>query len=255
MFTPRTILVIQAHPDDAEIFCAGTLALLREKGHRIVITTITSGGMGGIGMDVEATAATRKAEAAEAAGLIESEYHCLDQRDGFLFDGPEIRIETIELIRRERADVVLTHLPNDYHPDHRATSSIAEAATLMSTLPNVPCPIEPLSATPLLYHTTPFNLTDHLGHPYTPHFYVDITTVIDIKRRMIGSHQSQIELMQVMFGKGHFVEDMLDDHDRKLGPRIGTAYAEAFWQHLGGGFPHTPFLQQALREYVRLHLG
>jgi LmbE family N-acetylglucosaminyl deacetylase len=84
MFTPRTILVIQAHPDDAEIFCAGTLALLREKGHRIVITTITSGGMGGIGMDVEATAATRKAEAAEAAGLIESEYHCLDQRDGFL---------------------------------------------------------------------------------------------------------------------------------------------------------------------------
>ena len=255
MTAAKTILVIQAHPDDAEIFCSGTLAHLAEKGHRIVIATMTAGGMGGIGMNEETTAKTRKGEAAAAAQLIGAEYLCLEQRDGYVFDNPEIRVVTTELIRRERADVVMTHLPDDYHPDHRATSSIVESATLLSTLPNVPCQVEPLPATPLLYHTSPLNLTNHLGHPYTPHFYVDVTPVVHIKRQMIASHVSQIQLMRTMFNKDHFVEDMLSDHDRKLGPRIGTAYAEAFWQHLGGGFAHTPFIQQVLREYVRLHLG
>lgn len=250
----KTIIVIQAHPDDAEIFCAGTLALLSELGHRIVIVTMTSGGMGGIDMDEETTAMTRKGEGAAAAGVIEAAYICLDQRDGYLFDNAELRIETTDLIRRERADIVLTHLPNDYHPDHRATSSIAESATLLSTLQNVPSDVEPLESMPLLYHTTPFNLTDHLGNPYKPHFYVDVSSVIDIKRKMIGAHYSQIELMRHMFGKESFVEDMLNDHDRKLGPKMGSKYAEAFLQHLGGGFSHTPLIQQALREYVRLIL-
>ena len=206
-------------------------------------------------MDEETTGDTRKSEAARAAGIIGADYVCLDQRDGYVFDNVEIRVATTELIRRERADIVLTHLPDDYHPDHRATSSIVESATLLSTLPNVPCQVEPLPSTPLLYHTSPFNLTNHLGHPFTPHFYVDVTSVIQTKRQMIASHHSQIQLMYAMFGKDNFVEDMLDDHDRKFGPQIGTAYAEGFWQHLGGGFSHTPFLQQSLREYVRLHLA
>ena len=77
-----------------------------------------------------------------------------------------------------------------------------------------------------------------------------LTSVIDIKKSMIANHESQIELMQVMFGKNEFVEDMLNDHDRKLGHRIGVEYAEAFWQHLGGGFPHEPFIQKALQEMV-----
>ena len=255
MSAPKTIIVIQAHPDDAEIFCAGTLALLSEKGHRIVIVTMTSGGMGGVGMDEETTAMTRKGEGAAAANIIDAAYISMDQRDGYLFDSAELRVETTELLRRERADIVLTHLPNDYHPDHRATSSIAESATLLTTLENVPSNLDPLPATPLLYHTTPLNLTDHLGHPYRPHFYVDISEVIDIKRKMIAAHHSQIELMRHMFGKQNFVEDMLNDHDRRLGPRMNSEYAEAFVQHLGGGFSHTPFIQQALRENVKLRLS
>lgn len=255
MSNSKNILVIQAHPDDAEIFCSGTLALLREKGHRVVIATMTSGGMGSVDMDEETTAKTRKGEGAAAAAIIGAGYACMDQRDGYLFDSPEMRIETTELIRRERADVVLTHLPNDYHPDHRATSSIVESATLLSTLKNVPSKIAPLDKTPILYHTTPFNLTDHMGNPYKPHFYINIGSVIETKKKMIGAHHSQIALMNHMFGKESFVEDMLDDHDRKLGPQMGVEYAEALFQHLGGGFPQEPFLQQTLREYVRLQLS
>ena len=250
MPTKKTIVVIQAHPDDAEIFCSGTMALLAQQGHNIVVVTMTSGNMGGIGMDPETTGETRKREAANAASLIGADYACLEQPDGYVFDSPDIRIKTNQVIREHRADIVLTHLPDDYHPDHRATSSIVESATLLTTLPNVPCEAAPLSATPVLYHTTPFNLTNHLGNAYVPHFYIDVTPVIDLKKQMIGSHESQIELMQVMFGKNDFVEDMLNDHDRKLGNRIEVEYAEAFWQHLGGGFPHDPFIQKALHDHV-----
>ena len=250
MNTPKTILSIQAHPDDAEIFCAGTLALLAQSGNRVVIATMTSGNMGGIGMDQETTGERRKKEAAAAAHLIGAEYMCLEQPDGYVFDSPEIRIKTNQAIRQARADVVFTHLPDDYHPDHRATSSIVESATLLTTLPNVPCDADPLPATPVLYHTTPFNLTNHLGTPYVPHFYVDVGSVIDTKKAMIAAHESQVELMRVMFEKNEFVEDMLNDHDRKLGARIGLDYAEAFWQHLGGGFPHTPYVQQALGDKI-----
>ena len=251
MTSKKTIISIQAHPDDAEIFCSGTLALLAELGHRVVIATMTSGNMGGIGMDPETTGERRKQEAAEAARLMGAEYLCLEQPDGFVFDSPEIRIQTNQVIRQSGADIVFTHLPDDYHPDHRATSSIVESATLLTTLPNVPCDADPLKATPILYHTTPFNLTNHLGNPYIPHFYVDVSSVIETKKAMIAAHDSQIELMQVMFEINNFVEDMLDGHDRKLGARIGIDYAEAFWQHLRGGFPHAPVIQKALG--VKVH--
>lgn len=246
----KTILSIQAHPDDAEIFCAGTLALLVQEGHRVVIATMTSGNMGGIGMDPVKTGETRKKEAAAAAQLIGADYICLEQPDGFVFDSAEIRIQTNQVIRQTGADVVFTHLPDDYHPDHRATSSIVESATLLTTLPNVPCEADPLAVTPILYHTTPFNLTNHLGNPYYPHFYVDVSSAIETKRAMIAAHESQVELMRVMFEKNSFVQDMLDEHDLKLGARIGVPYAEAFWQHLGGGFPHGPAVQDILKSYI-----
>ena len=250
MPTKKTILVIQAHPDDAEIFCAGTLALLAKEGHRIVIATMTNGGMGGIGMDESQTGRTRKEEARIAAQEIGAEYFCFDQEDGYLFDNKSIRVDTTNSIRKYGADIVFTHLPDDYHPDHRATSTIVESATLLATLPNVPCDEAPLSTTPVLYHTTPFNLTNHLGIPYSPHFYVDISSVIETKKAMIAAHKSQTRLMRVMFEKDSFVEDMLRDHDVKLGHRIQVPYAEAFWQHLGGGFPHDTFVQHILHPYV-----
>ncbi len=248
MPTKKTIVTIQAHPDDAEIYCAGTLSLLADQGHRLVIATMTSGGMGGFGTNEATTRATRKKEAKAAAAIIGAEYISLDERDGYLFDGPDIRTRTTELIRSSGADIVLTHLPDDYHPDHRATGSIVEAATLLTTLPNVPCQATPLEQTPVLYHTTPFTLTNHLGLPYRPTCYIDITPAIKTKRAMIDSHTSQVETMRRMFNKEHFVEDMLNDHDRKLGQQAGVEYAEAYQLHRGGGYPQTPLLEELLAE-------
>jgi len=247
----KTVLAVHAHPDDTESFCAGTLALLKKKGFRIVLATMTPGGMGGVETGEEETARTRRAEARKAADVLDAEYFCLEQRDGYVFDNAEARMRVTELVRKVEAGVVLTHLPFDYHSDHRATCSIVEAGTMLATLPNVPVSEKPLEITPLLYHTEPFGFTDTLGRDIPkPSFYVDISDTFETKIKMLSMHESQKKLMKHMFGIDDFFKDVRE-FDMDLGNKIGVQYAEAFWQHLGAGFHKDEMIQEYLKEYRR----
>ena len=247
---PKNILVAAAHPDDTEAFLSGTLKLLKNAGFKISIVTMTAGGLGGIGTDERQTIALRKDEARKAAAVLGADYYCMDQRDGYVFDSPEIRVKMTDLIRNVNAGIVFTHLPMDYHPDHRATSMIVEAAAMVATLPNVPCEATPLDITPLLYHTAPIELCDPLGSPLPePHFFVDITSTIDAKMEMLSHHQTQIDLMRVMHKMDDFF-GLMKVYNANLGKMTGVAYAEVFWQHLGGGFQKDPLVQNALARHL-----
>ena len=246
----KVVLSIQAHPDDTEAWCAGTLKLLKNKGYKIVVATITAGGMGGIGSSEEETIQIRIKEAEKAAKVLDAEYFCLGGRDGYLFDTTELRIATTALMRKVQAGLVLTHLPMDYHSDHRTTCNIVESAAMISSLPNVPSDEKPLEVTPLLYHTAPLTLSDPLGHDITPpHFFVDVTSVMDVKMEMLSCHYSQIELMRVM----HKIDDffgMAKQANADYGKMVNVDYAEVFWQHLGGGFQKEPQIQEDLKDFA-----
>jgi N-acetylglucosamine malate deacetylase 1 len=247
----KTVLAIQAHPDDTEIFCSGTLATLKDNGFKIVIATMTPGGMGGVTHNEEETADIRKKEAALAAASLGADYYCLEQRDGYVFDNSEARIKVTSLIRKVNAGVVFTHLPYDYHPDHRACSSIVEAGTLLATLPNVPTTETPLKLTPLLYYTSPFGFTDNMGGKIpAPDFFVDITDKFEIKKKMLSFHDSQKEVMKRMFNISDFSGNMRNS-DLMIGKMAGVKYAEAYWQNTGAGFYNDPFIQEILKESLR----
>lgn len=247
----RSILVVHAHPDDTEAFCGGTLKLLQEKGFKITVATTTAGGMGGVTTNEVETIAIRKKEATSAAEVIDADYYCLNGRDGYLYDTAELRVAVADLIRKTRASIVLTHLPWDYHSDHRATCEITESASLLATLPNVPSLEPPLEFTPLLYHTAPLGFSTPLGEkPVPPHFAIDITSVISTKMEMLSCHKSQVELMKLMHRMDNFF-DKVEEFDRNLGKLAHCQYAEVFWQHLGGGFQKEPFLQNELGDYLR----
>lgn len=249
----KTVLVVQAHPDDTEAWCSGTLKLLKDKGYKIVIATMTAGGLGGIETNEEETMTIRKSEAAKAAKVLDAEYHCLDQRDGYVFDSLEARIKVLDLIRKVEAGIVFTHVPNDYHADHRATAAITDVAAMQATLPNAPCSEKPLDRTPLFYHTAPMSLKGPLGEPVPPpQFFVDITSVIDTKMEMLSSHESQIELMKKMFNMDNFFEEA-KEYNREIGQLAGLEYAECFWQHMGGGFETYPQIQEDLKEYTEMN--
>ncbi len=247
----KTVLAIHAHPDDTESFCSGTLALLKEKGYTIVLATMTPGGMGGVASNEEETARIRKEEARRAAAVLDAEYYCLEQRDGYVFDTVDVRIKVTSLIRKVGAGIVITHLPFDYHSDHRATCSIVEAAAMLANLKNVPTEELPANTIPILYHSEPFGFTDTLGRPVPdPSFFIDISSTSEKKREMLSFHESQKELMNHMYGIVDFFKDTREN-DEKIGKIAGVSRAEAFWQHLGAGFPREPLIQSVLKEYRR----
>lgn len=246
----KVALSINAHPDDAEAWNAGALKLLKNKGYKIVIATMTGGDLGGCNMDMEETARVRFEEAKKAAAVLDAEYYTLGGVDGFLFDSKEFRLKVISLIRKVGAGVIFTHLATDYHSDHRTTANIVEAAAMVSSLDTVPVKEKPVPITPLLYHSSPLTLSDPLGSQIVPpHFYVDVTSVIETKKKMLEYHVSQIDLMKHMHKIDDFFGFVLEGN-RNYGSSAGVEYAEVYWQHLGGGFQKEPQVQNDLSEFL-----
>lgn len=245
----KSILVVHAHPDDTEAFCSGTLTLLKKKGYEITFAALTAGGLGGIDSSEAKTIEQRKREAEKAAAVLDARYICFDGRDGYLYDTQELRIAVTSLVRQVKAGIVMTHLPHDYHSDHRTTCQIVESAAIVSSLPNVPSEEAPLEITPLLYHTAPLGFSDPLGNTLLPHFAVDITSVMETRRAMLSHHRSQMELMRVMHKMDNFFDEM-ERYNREMGLHTGCEFAEIFWQHRGGGFQKQPIIQQELQELI-----
>lgn len=164
------ILAIGAHPDDIEIYMAGTLAACAARGDSLVYAIATDGAKGGKG-DPAALSAARKAEAMAAAALLGTIPHFLDFPDGALVLDAALIGALKTLIGAERPDLVITHAPNDYHGDHRALSDALRLAVSFSA--------------PLLF-------ADNLrGVGMAPTHYVDITAHMPLKLAAIRAHASQ----------------------------------------------------------------
>ena len=137
------IIAFGAHPDDCELDMGGTAAKWAAAGHHVKFVAVTNGDIGHWKMAGGALAKRRLAEVrrcAEILGLAETEV--LDIHDGELMPTLENRKTIVRLIREWQADVVLSHRPNDYHPDHRYTGVLLQDAAFMVTVPFF-CPDTP----------------------------------------------------------------------------------------------------------------
>jgi len=184
---PR-ILAIGAHPDDCDIKAGGCAILWAQAGCAVRFVSMTNGDAGHHEMSGPELAARRKAEA-EAAGRVAGiEYQVLDNQDGQLVPGLEQRWELIRLIRAFRPDLILTHRPNDYHPDHRYASQVVQDCSYLIGVPNI-CPDSPrLETAPVMaYFWDEFKKPI----PFKTDVAVDIDSVMDRKIRMLDCHASQ----------------------------------------------------------------
>src|SRR5918912_2718380 len=137
MDSPLRLLIIGAHPDDADFHASGPAALYRAAGHVVKMVSLTNGDAGHHILRGPELARRRRAEAAAAGAVIGAAYDVLDSHDGELLPTLDNRRQVIRLIRSFRPDLVLTHRPNDYHPDHRYTSQLVQDAAYLVTVPAV----------------------------------------------------------------------------------------------------------------------
>jgi LmbE family N-acetylglucosaminyl deacetylase len=182
------LLIVGAHPDDADYHAGGLAARYRAADHVVKMVSLTNGDAGHHVLRGAELAQRRRAEAAAAGAVIGAEYEVLDNHDGKLLPTLENRGQVIRLIRSFRPDLVLTHRPNDYHPDHRYTSALVCDAAYMVTVPAVEPETPHLPANPVIAY-----LPDNFQKPcpFQPSVVIDVDGVFDRIVAMLHCHQSQ----------------------------------------------------------------
>ncbi len=182
------ILLIGAHPDDCEILAGGAMCQWVKAGYKVTAVSATNGDAGHHELSGEALAKRRKEEHARAAKLGGYESRILDNHDGRLMPSMSLREQFVGIIRETRADVVLTHRSNDYHPDHRYTSIAVQDAAYMVMVPNF------LPEVPRLEHNPVFFfMMDRFQRPvpFRPDIAVDVGGEMDAKYEMLDTMDSQ----------------------------------------------------------------
>jgi len=175
------IIVIGAHPDDCDVYAGGTAILYSKLGHRVKFISMTNGDAGHHSMGGGALAKRRMLEAQEAGKRFGVDYLVMDNHDGELMPTLENRLKIIREIRNWKADIVITHPPDDYHPDHRYTSILVQDASYMVIVPNVAPDTPPVKKNPVFLYMGS-SLAD---------IAVDIDKVFEQKVYATSAHESQ----------------------------------------------------------------
>jgi LmbE family N-acetylglucosaminyl deacetylase len=185
---PLRLLILGAHPDDAEYHTGGLAAIYRARGHSVKMVSVTNGESGHFALSGEKLASIRRAEARAAAAVIGADAEVWDFPDGRLQPTLDVREAIIREVRRYRPDLVLTHRPNDYHPDHRAVAQAVQDASYLVTVPPV-CPDVPhLRRDPVVAY-----LPDLFSKPTRMQgdVVVDVAEHFETIVQMLAAHASQ----------------------------------------------------------------
>jgi len=150
---PLRVIVFGAHPDDCEIRAGGTAQLWARHGAKVQFVSMTNGDIGHWAMAGGPLAQRRAQEVLAADRLLGAESKVLDIHDGELMPNLENRKTMTRLIRNWRADIVIAHRPNDYHPDHRYTGVLMQDSAFMVAVPFF-CPdTPPLKRNPVFLYS------------------------------------------------------------------------------------------------------
>jgi LmbE family N-acetylglucosaminyl deacetylase len=183
------IVVIGAHPDDCEAFCGGTASLWAKAGFNVLFVSTTNGDAGHHELSGKALSDRRALEAELSAQRGGVQELILDNHDGELMPTLEARREIVRIIRRHKADLVITHRSSDYHPDHRYTSTLVQDAAFMVVVPNF-CSEEPaLERNPVFLYMPDEN---QRRAPFQPDIAVDVTEAMETKLDMLDAMESQM---------------------------------------------------------------
>lgn len=220
MPVPVDVLAVGAHPDDVELGCAGTLLKMTDRGKTLGIVDLTRGELGSRG-----TAQRRAEEAQKAAGLLKASFReNLELRDGDLEVSSESRLRLVEVIRRSRPSVVVTHF-RGIHPDHSKARRLVDEAVHHAGLARIETESVRFRPCRVAYWI-------EFREAVLPQVLIDITAYYEKKVAVLRSYQSQIngedeEGPETYLSRPGFLDQVRAFHQH-LGNLAGCTLAEGF---------------------------
>lgn len=218
------ILVLSAHPDDAELGCGGTMIQAASRGQQVGIIDLTRGELGTRG-----TVEIRRQEAGNALdimGLALREN--LAFRDAFFINDEAHQLAMIRVIRKYQPEIILAAAPHDRHPDHPRASKLIVEACFLSGLVKVATDLDGAEQDPwrpkALYHYIQSTYLD-------PDFVVDISDHWETKMKAVKAYKSQFfnggKDPETYISNPRFLK-MIEARAVELGNSIGVDYGEGF---------------------------
>jgi N-acetylglucosamine malate deacetylase 1 len=185
---PLRIVALGAHPDDAELRFAGTATMFAAKGAKVELIALTNGDVGHFAQAGGPLAQRRKAEVEACHKILGVDTEVFDIHDGELMPDLPTRRMLGNAIRAYQADIVLSHRPYDYHPDHRAVGELANDTAVVVAAPFFAPYTPPTPRNPVyLYYYDPFTHP----YPFDPVLAVGIDSVAQKKWDCISALPSQ----------------------------------------------------------------
>ena len=215
------VLAVGAHPDDIEVCCGGTVAKFASQGHEVIMCHAGAGDLGHFVIEPDELKAVRRKEAIAAAEVIGAKSVTLGFPDGFHFEDRQSVMKHVDMIREANPDLIITHPPEDYMPDHVATSHLVMHASFNATLPHLRTAFEHVGEVVPVYFMEALT-----GLDFVPAEFVDITDFLETKLQMLRCHESQFAWLD-----DHSKFDMVDavtTSAKFRGYQSGVKYAEAF---------------------------
>ena len=219
------VMVISAHPDDAEVQMGGTIALLTGQGKRVLLVDLCDGEPSDFALP-----GVRVDQARRAAAHLGADRIFLDGQDRLITDTLHLRFEVARLIRIHRPSLVFATTDACIHPDHAAVGSLVSAAVFYARLDHW----DRMPGGDMLGDTAPWAI-DRLFYPHCKMeppwgrdfaFAVDVSATYDRKRAALAEYGSIFKV------EGHDrLLTLYEAEDTYIGRLFGVAYAEAFKSH------------------------
>jgi LmbE family N-acetylglucosaminyl deacetylase len=192
MSEKRSVLAVGAHADDVEFQMAGTLSLLVKAGFKPHIMTLAKCDLDSNEMPRKKIARIRDQEAHRSAAVIGSVYHPAIVPDMMIFyEDPTLR-KVAAVVREVQPTIVLLPSLNDYMEDHMNTARLVSACFVHAMRNYVTNPPRDMTTRDIfLYHAQPHSNRDGMRNFILPDLFVDITSEIDVKLKMLACYESQ----------------------------------------------------------------
>ncbi len=221
IFSCRNIVVVQPHPDDADIAIGGTVKKLTDSGIKVTYITVCDGGMGTLDPEIDefALSETRKKEQLSAAEILGvSECIFLGFPDSGDYGEETVCADLVNILRDINPDFLLTvdpFLNYEFHTDHIKCGKSAVRAALFRKFPH--------------FHPGKTlkdfrNLREIEGIGFF--FSSNTNTIVDLDKKhfdakmdAVRCHASQLEGMEKLL-------EYMSYKSQIMGKKIGADYAE-----------------------------